>query len=79
MTADKKSQTAGDAKTQNLSAPTTDPQLSTRKRWIKLTPRDHVLKQIKEQKKLVDGLRAQLQKEEQTLEGMEKAKAFFPE
>jgi hypothetical protein len=50
-----------------------------RKRWVKLTPRDHVLKQIEIQRELVEGLRVQLQKEEQTLEGMEKAKAFFPE
>jgi hypothetical protein len=49
-----------------------------RKRWVKLTPRDHVLKQIEIQRELVEDLRAQLKKEEQTLEGMEKAKAFFP-
>lgn len=52
---------------------------SSRKRWVKLTPRDHVLKQIAIQRKLVNGLRAQLQKEEQTLQGMEKAKEFFPD
>ena len=46
---------------------------------MKLTPRDHVLKQIEIQRELVEGLRTQLKKEEQTLEGMEKAKAFFPE
>jgi hypothetical protein len=51
---------------------------STRKRWVKLTPRDHVLKQIEIQRELVNGLRAQLQKEEQTLQGMEKAKEYFP-
>jgi hypothetical protein len=50
-----------------------------RKRWVKLTPRDHVLKQIEIQRELVEGLRTQLKKEEQTLERMEKAKAFFPE
>jgi hypothetical protein len=50
-----------------------------RKRWVKLTPRDHVLKQIEIQRELVENLRTQLKKEEQTLEGMEKAKAFFPE
>jgi hypothetical protein len=49
-----------------------------RKRWVKLTPRDHVLKQIEIQRELVESLRAQLQKEEQTLQGMEKAKEFFP-
>jgi hypothetical protein len=50
----------------------------TRKRWIKLTPRDHVLKQIEAQETLVEGLRQQLAKEEQTLQGMQKAKEFFP-
>lgn len=50
----------------------------SRKRWVKLTPRDHVLKQIEAQQKLVEGLRSQLEKEEQTLQGMEKAKEFFP-
>ena len=50
-----------------------------RKRWVKLTPRDHVLRQIEIQRELVEDLRTQLKKEEQTLEGMEKAKAFFPE
>ena len=58
-------------------APTTE-QNEGRKRWVKLTPRDHVLKQIEIQREFVEGLRAQLKKEEQTLEGMEKAKAFFP-
>ncbi len=51
---------------------------SERKRWVKLTPRDHVLKQIEIQRELVESLRTQLQKEEQTLQGMEKAKEFFP-
>ena len=46
---------------------------------MKLTARDHVLKQIEIQRELVEDLRRQLKKEEQTLEGMEKAKAFFPE
>jgi hypothetical protein len=58
--------------------PPTTEQTESRKRWVKLTPRDHVLKQIEIQKELVEGLRTQLKKEEQTLEGMEKAKAFFP-
>jgi hypothetical protein len=58
--------------------PTTE-QSESRKRWVKLTPRDHVLKQIDIQQELVEDLRTQLKKEEQTLEGMEKAKAFFPE
>lgn len=49
-----------------------------RKRWVKLTPRDHVLKQIEAQETLVDGLRQQLEKEEKTLQGMAKAKEFFP-
>jgi hypothetical protein len=57
----------------------TTEQNASRKRWVKLTPRDHVLKQIEIQRELVEDLRAQLQKEEQALEGMEKAKAFFPE
>jgi len=49
-----------------------------RKRWVKLTPRDHVLKQIDIQRELVESLRDQLEKEEKTLQGMEKAKEFFP-
>lgn len=51
---------------------------TNRKRWTKLSPKDHVLKQIDLQRELVQGLRDQLQKEEKTLEGMEKAKEFFP-
>jgi hypothetical protein len=58
--------------------PPTTEQNEVRKRWVKLTPRDHVLKQIEIQRDLVENLRTQLKKEEQTLEGMEKAKAFFP-
>jgi len=54
------------------------PGTSEKKRWVKLTPRDHVLKQIDIQRELVESLRTQLQKEEQTLQGMEKAKEFFP-
>ena len=61
---------------QQPEAPATD--TSARKRWIKLSPKDHVLKQIEIQRELVQGLRDQLQKEEKTLEGMEKAKEFFP-
>ena len=53
-------------------------QESSRKRWVKLTPRDHVLKQIEIQREFVESLRMQLEKEEQTLQGMEKAKEFFP-
>lgn len=57
----------------------TAPQESAgRKRWVKLTPRDHVLKQIDIQRELVESLRDQLEKEEKTLQGMEKAKEFFP-
>jgi hypothetical protein len=72
-------------KKQAFSAAPDAPQTPTaeqsdgRKRWVKLTPRDHVLKQIEIQRELVEGLHTQLKKEEQTLEGMEKAKAFFPE
>lgn len=58
---------------------TTTQSAGNRKRWIKLTPRDHVLKQIAIQRELVEGLRAQLLREEQTLQGMEKAKEFFPD
>jgi hypothetical protein len=58
--------------------PSTTEQGDSRKRWVKLTPRDHVLKQIEIQRELVESLRTQLQKEEQTLQGMEKAKEFFP-
>lgn len=59
--------------------PHTTEQNTGRKRWVKLTPRDHVLKQIEIQRELVENLRTQLKEEEHTLEGMEKAKAFFPE
>jgi hypothetical protein len=51
---------------------------SARKRWVKLTPRDHVLKQIEAQETFVHELRQLLAKEEKTLQGMEKAKEFFP-
>ena len=34
------------------SAATTPPEPATRKRWTKLTPRDHVLKQIEIQREL---------------------------
>ena len=63
----------------DVQQPSTTEQSEGRKRCVKLTPRDHVLKQIEIQRELVEGLRAQLKKEEQTLEGMEKAKAFFPD
>lgn len=74
--AGKKQTTSGSTETQ--SPPSTTPTAMGRKRWIKLTPRDHVLKQIEVQRELVEDLRAQLQREEQTLQGMEKAKEFFP-
>ena len=57
---------------------TAQPTTPARKPWVKLTPRDHVLKQIEAQRELVESLRNQLEKEEKTLEGMEKAKEFFP-
>jgi hypothetical protein len=60
------------------TAATPQTEAGGRKRWIKLTPRDHVLKQIEIQRELVESLRTQLKKEEQTLQGMEKAKEFFP-
>ena len=60
------------------TAATSQAESAGRKRWIKLTPRDHVLKQIEIQRELVESLRTQLKKEEQTLQGMEKAKEFFP-
>lgn len=60
------------------AAPATAQPTADRKRWVKLTPRDHVLKQIEIQRELVESLRTQLDKEEQTLQGMEKAKEFFP-
>jgi hypothetical protein len=63
----------------DVQQPPATEQTGNRKRWVKLTPRDHVLKQIEIQREFVEGLRGQLKKEEQTLEGMEKAKAFFPE
>jgi hypothetical protein len=53
------------------------PESASRKRWVKLTPRDHVLKQIEAQETLVKGLREQLAKEEKTLQGMQKAKEFL--
>ena len=48
-----------------------------RKRWVKLTPRDHVLKQIEAQETLVEELRQQLEKEEKTLQGMQKKRRSF--
>jgi hypothetical protein len=65
-------------KTAQTESAAASQQESGRKRWVKLTPRDHVLKQIEIQRELVDALRAQLHQEEQTLQGMEKAKEFFP-
>ena len=62
--------------TSTTTAAPSDP--VARKRWVKLTPRDHVLKQIEAQRELVDGLRGQLENEEKTLEGMQRAKEFFP-
>lgn len=49
-----------------------------RKTWVRLTPLDHVLKQIEIQQKRVADLRKQLTHEEQVLAGMEKAKEYFP-
>jgi hypothetical protein len=59
-------------------AATTQHHSPGRKNWVKLTPRDHVLRQIDIQRELVESLRTQLQKEEQTLQGMDKAKKTFP-
>jgi hypothetical protein len=67
------------ARQQEPLVPTLEELPSTRKRWTKLTPRDHVLKQIEVQRGLVENLRKQLHTEEQTLQGMEKAKEFFPD
>jgi hypothetical protein len=64
--------------TQPEGAEGTPQESAGRKRWVKLTPRDHVLKQIDIQRELVESLRDQLEKEEKTLQGMEKAKEFFP-
>ncbi len=69
---------AGKKRTSAQDAEAPQQESGTRKRWIKLTPRDHVLKQIEAQETLVEGLRQQLEKEEQTLQGMQKAKEFFP-
>jgi len=69
---------AGKKKASAPAAEAIQQESSTRKRWVKLTPRDHVLKQIEAQETLVEGLRQQLAKEEKTLQGMEKAKEFFP-
>lgn len=66
-------------KTPQTATQQTIPTQEARKRWVKLTPRDHVLKQIEAQETLVESLRQQLAKEEQTLNGMQKAKEFFPE
>ena len=43
----------------DVQQPSTTEQSEGRKRWVKLTPRDHVLKQIEIQRELVEGLRAQ--------------------
>ncbi len=69
---------AGKKSTSSPEGTESGPQVaSERKRWVKLTPREHVLKQIQLQRELVESLRTQLQKEDQTLQGMEKAKDFF--
>lgn len=52
--------------------------ITARKTWVRLTPLDHVLKQIEAQQKRVADLRKQLAHEEQILAGMEKAKEYFP-
>jgi len=70
---------AGKKKASAQAVQTPQQEEGARKRWVKLTPRDHVLKQIEAQKTLVEGLREELEKEEKTLQGMEKAKEFFPE
>jgi hypothetical protein len=58
--------------------PTTE-QNEVRIRWVRFTPQDHAHKQIKVQRKLVEDFRTQFKKEKQAPEGMEKAKAFFPQ
>ena len=70
---------AGKKKASAQAAQAPQQESGGRKRWVKLTPRDHVLKQIEAQETLVEGLREQLEKEEKTLQGMQKAKEFFPE
>jgi hypothetical protein len=69
---------AGKKTPQRVSQEAVQPETGERKRWVKLTPRDHVLKQIEAQETLVEVLRQQLEKEEKTLQGMQKAKEFFP-
>jgi hypothetical protein len=69
---------AGKKTTPAKAAQAPQQESSSRKRWVKLTPRDHVLKQIEAQEMLVEELRQQLEKEEKTLQGMQKAKEFFP-
>jgi hypothetical protein len=69
---------AGKKTTPAQAAQAPQQQESSRKRWVKLTPRDHVVKQIEIQRELVATLRTQFDKEEKTLQGMEKAKEFFP-
>lgn len=69
---------AGKKKASAQAAGAPQQEAGTRKRWVKLTPRDHVLKQIEAQETLVEGLQQQLAKEEKTLQGMQKAKEFFP-
>jgi hypothetical protein len=46
-----------------------------RKRWVKMTPRDHVLKQIEAQETLVEGLRQQLEKKKRLYRVCEKRKS----
>jgi hypothetical protein len=68
---------AGKKTAQAQPATTTQQGTLGRKRWVELTPRDQVLKQIEIQRELVESLRTQLQKEEQTLQGMERLKSSF--
>lgn len=47
---------------------------SGRKAWVKKTPIEHVLEQIKKQEEKVDKLREELKKEEQGLQKLQQAK-----
>jgi hypothetical protein len=60
------------------AAPTTGaPATTTRKPWIKKTPVEVVLEQIGKQEEKVNGMRAELAREERELAKLQKAKSVL--
>ena len=69
-----KKQTAPGGKAGPSTEPSTTPEGSGRKAWVKKTPVEIVLKQIRKQEERVNEMREDLKKEERELQKLQQAK-----